>query len=139
MTEDKLFASIYIDADLTPRIVSALRQRNYECRSAAEDGLGAATDEQILERATALEMVLLTNNARDFALLAQRWTDDGRQHAGILISGQYRRRQMGELLRRLLRFLDTVTAEEMRGAFRYLAEFTLEAGSHRYPIIRERD
>ncbi len=69
MTEERLFAGIYIDADLTPRIVSALRQRNYQCRSAVEDGLGAATDEQILERATALEMVLLTNNA--FRYLAE--------------------------------------------------------------------
>jgi predicted nuclease of predicted toxin-antitoxin system len=123
MTEEKLFASIYVDADLTPRIVSALRQRNYECQSALEDGMGAATDEQILERATELNMVLLTNNARDFAYLAQKWANEGRQHAGILISEQYRKRQIGEFLRRLLRFLNIITAEEMRGAFRYLSEF----------------
>ena len=123
MTEEKLFASIYVDADLTPHIVSALRQRNYECQSALEDGMRAATDEQILERATELNMVLLTNNARDFAYLAQKWANEGRQHAGILISEQYRKRQIGEFLRRLLRFLDTITAEEMRGAFRYLSEF----------------
>ena len=123
MSEERLFAGIYVDADLTPRIVSALRQRSYLCQSAIEDGMAAATDEQILERATELDMVLLTNNARDFALLARAWEEQGRQHAGILISEQYRRRQLGEFLRCLLRFLDTVTATEMRGAFRYLSEF----------------
>jgi hypothetical protein len=40
---ERLFAGIYVDADLTPRIVSALRQRNYECQSALEDGLREAT------------------------------------------------------------------------------------------------
>jgi predicted nuclease of predicted toxin-antitoxin system len=103
---------------VTPRIVSALRQRNYVCQSALEDGLADASDERILERAAQLGMVLLTNNARDFSLLAQEWASQGRQHAGILISEQYRRRQLGEFLRRLLSFLDTVPADEMRGAFR---------------------
>jgi predicted nuclease of predicted toxin-antitoxin system len=123
MSEPRLFARIYVDADLTPRIVSALRQRNYVCQSALEDDMADASDEQILERAAQLGMVLLTNNARDFALLAQEWASQGQQHAGILISEQYRRRQLGEFLRRLLGFLDTVTADEMRGAFRYLSEF----------------
>lgn len=123
MPSEKLFAGIYVDADLMPGIVSALRQRNYECQSAWEDSMNEATDEQILERATELDMVLLTNDDRDFAHLARKWAAEGRQHPGILISEQYRRRQIGEFLRRLLRFLDTVTAEEMRGAYRYLSEF----------------
>ena len=123
MNQEKLFAGIYVDADLTPRIVSALRQRGYECRSALEDDLGEATDEQILARATELGMVLLTNNDCHFSPLAKKWTGEGRQHAGILVSEQYRNRQMGEFLRRLLRFLDAVTAGEMRNTIRYLSEF----------------
>jgi predicted nuclease of predicted toxin-antitoxin system len=123
VSNEKLFAGIYVDADLTPRIVTALRQRNYECQSALADGMRDATDEAILERATDLGMVLLTNNAEHFAQLARDWTSEGRPHAGILISEQYRRRQIGEFLRRLLHFLDTVTAEEMRNGFRYLSEF----------------
>ena len=123
MGDEKLFASIYVDADLTPRIVTALRQRNYECQSALEDGMRDAADEETLKRATDLGMVVLTNNAEHFAQLAREWASKGRQHAGILISEQYRRRQIGEFLRLLLRFLDTVTAEEMRNGFRYLSEF----------------
>jgi hypothetical protein len=42
---------------------------------------------------------------------------------GILISEQFRRSQFGEFLRLLLRFLDSVTADEMRNGFRYRSEF----------------
>ena len=40
-----------------------------------------------------------------------------------MICEQFRRSEFGEFLRLLLRFLDTVTAEEMRNGFRYLSEF----------------
>ena len=121
--DERLVAALYVDADLTTRIVPALRQRGYECCSAVEDGLGDAADEAVLARAAELRMVLLTNNDRDFSPMARRWADAGRNHAGILISEQFRNRELGEFLRRLIRFLDTVTAGEMRNAVRYLSEF----------------
>jgi predicted nuclease of predicted toxin-antitoxin system len=121
--DERLVAALYVDADLTTRIVPALHQRGYECRSAVEDGLGDATDEAVLARAAELRMVLLTNNDRDFSPMARRWADAGRNHAGILISEQFRNRELGEFLRLLIRFLDTVTAGEMRNAVRYLSEF----------------
>jgi predicted nuclease of predicted toxin-antitoxin system len=121
--DERLVAALYVDADLTTRIVPALRQRGYECCSAVEDGLGDAVDETVLARATELGMVLLTNNDRDFSPMARRWTNAGRNHAGILISEQFRNRELGEFLRRLIRFLDTVTAGEMRNTVRYLSEF----------------
>ncbi len=85
MAKERLFAALYIDADLTPRIVPALRQ------SAINNGLRQADDETILERAAELGMVLVSNNTRDFVPLAQQWTAAGRDHAGILISEQLSR------------------------------------------------
>ncbi len=123
MSDERLLVALYIDADLTTRIVPALRQRGYGCRSAIEDGFDNALDEAILARATELGMVLLTNNDRDFSPMARRWTEGGRDHAGILIFEQFRNRELGEFLRRLIRFLDTVTAGEMRNTVRYLSEF----------------
>ncbi|HEY4689367.1 MAG TPA: DUF5615 family PIN-like protein [Anaerolineae bacterium] len=123
MSDDRLFVALYVDADLTTRSVPALRQRGYDCRSAIEDGFGAALDEVILARATELGMTLLTNNDRDFSPMAQRWTEAGRDHAGTLISEQFRNRELGEFIRRLIRFLDTVAADEMRNTVRYLSEF----------------
>jgi len=121
--EQRLFAAIYVDADLTPRIVPALRQRGYECASAINDGLREADDESVLARAAELGMVLLTNNDRDFSPMARRWAEVERDHAGILISEQFRNRELGEFLRRLIRFLDSVAADEMRNTVRYLSEF----------------
>lgn len=123
MSDTRLFVALYVDADLATRIVYMLRQRGYECRSAIEDGHGAASDEMVLTRATQLGMTVLTNNERDFSPMARRWSDAGQEHAGILISQQFRNRELGEFLRRLLRFLDTVTADEMRNTVRYLSEF----------------
>lgn len=123
MSDDRLFVALYVDADLTTRIVPALRQRGYECRSAIEDELGAAPDDAILARAAELGMVLLTNNDRDFSSMARSWAETGREHVGILISEQFRNRELGEYLRRLIRFLDTVAADEMRNTVRYLSEF----------------
>jgi len=123
MVKERLFAALYIDADLSPRIVPALRQRGYACQSAINNGLRQADDETILERAAELGMVLVTNNTRDFVPMAQRWTAAGHDHTGILISEQFRNRELGEFLRRLVYFLDTVTAEEMHNTVRYLSEF----------------
>ena len=36
---------------------------------------------------------------------------------------QFRNRELGEFRRRLIRFLDAVTADEMRNSVRYLSEF----------------
>lgn len=96
MTKERLFATLYIDADLTPRIVLALQQRGYECQSAIDNGLRQADDETIMERAAELGIVLVTNNTRDFVPMAQRWTVAGHEHAGILISEQFRNRELGE-------------------------------------------
>ena len=88
MSDERLLVALYVDADLTTRIVPALRQRGYECRSAVEDGFDNALDEAILAQATELGMVLLTNNDRDFSPIARRWTEGGRDHAGIMLRQQ---------------------------------------------------
>ena len=46
------------------------------------------------------------------------WT--GKEHLGIIVSEQL---PIGELLRRVLRFLNTVTADEMRNNYKNLGEF----------------
>jgi hypothetical protein len=38
VSDDRLFVALYVDADLTTRIVPALHQRGYDCRSAIEGG-----------------------------------------------------------------------------------------------------
>ena len=124
MTEtEPLFASLYTDEDVTGRLTILVRQRGFSARSAQEAGLIGQPDERHLAHAATHGYVVLTFNQRDYLWLARRWAAEGREHAGILLSDQFARRQLGELLRRVLKFLDTVTADEMVNAVRYLSQF----------------
>lgn len=118
-----LFASLYTDEDVTSQLAVLIRQRGFKAHSAYEVGMMEQLDEAHLIYAATHDMVLLTFNERDYVLLAQQWVAEGRQHAGILLSDQFTRRQLGELLRRVLRFLNTVSADEMVNTIRYLTEF----------------
>ena len=117
--EESLFIALYTDEDVTAHLAVLLRQRGVEAISAAEAGMA---DEANLLYATAHRMVMFSFNVRDYVLLARQWALENRQHAGILLSDQYTRHQMGELLHRLLRFCDTVSASEMVNTVRYLSE-----------------
>jgi hypothetical protein len=68
-------------------------------------------------------MTILTYNAQDFISLARTWHIAGREHAGIILSEQFSQRQFGELLRRVLRLLDNVTADEMHNQIIFLQQF----------------
>ena len=121
--QESLFASLYTDEDVTGQLATLIRQRGFKARSAYEVGMIEQLDEAHLIYAATHNMVLLTFNERDYVLLARQWAAEGRQHAGILLSDQFTRRQLGELLRRVLRFLNTVSADEMINTIRYLTEF----------------
>jgi predicted nuclease of predicted toxin-antitoxin system len=126
MTESKplsLFVSLYTDEDVTNQLAVLLRQRGFEAGSASEVDMLHQPDEAHLSYATAHNMVLFSFNVRDYMILAQKWAAENRPHTGILLSDQFTRRQMGELLRRVLKFLNTVSADEMVNAIRYLSEF----------------
>ncbi len=62
-------------------------------------------------------------NAQDFVSLARDWYFAGREHAGIILSEQFSQRQFGELLRRMLRLLDRMTADEMHNQIVFLQQF----------------
>jgi hypothetical protein len=62
-------------------------------------------------------------NQRDYVQIARQWAAERRNHAGILLSDQFARQQLGELLRRVLKFMNTVPADEMLNTVRYLSEF----------------
>ena len=125
MTEpyERLFLALYSDEDVTDRLAPALRERGFDAASAAEWGTLELSDEEQLIRATERGYALLTFNRDDFVALARRWAREGREHAGIVISNQLGRRQLGELLRRLLRLIDSVPAEEMWNTVRQLQSY----------------
>lgn len=122
-TTARLFASIYTDEHVTPDLARALRQRGYIAQSANMAGMRGRSDWEQLVYAAEHGMALLTFDVADFAALAAVWYAESQEHAGIILSEQLGRRQFGELLRRMLRLLDSLTAEELRNSVVYLQQF----------------
>jgi len=111
---------LYLDHDISYRLAEQLRARGYDAIGAWEVGKAHLSDVAQLEYAAKQGRVLVTCNAQDFVPLYIEWWDIGRHHSGIVTSEQL---EFGEMLRRLVRFLETVTAAEMKDAIRNLAEF----------------
>ena len=74
----------------------------------------------MLEYATESERTILTHNVSDFVLLDRTWRNTGREHSGIVVSNQL---PLGDLLRRVLRFLSRCEAQEIHGRLACLQEF----------------
>ena len=58
--------------------------------------------------------------SKDFPRLNEEWLATGRTHAGIIVSVAPPRLSMSIVVRRLLRVLDTGTADEMRDRLLWL-------------------
>jgi hypothetical protein len=118
-----LFVTLYTDEDVTADLAPALRWRGYKAQSTLEvDNLGLSDEAQLLFAAER-GMAILTYNAQDFIPLARDWFLTQREHAGIVLSEQMSQRRFGELLRRVLRFLNHMTAEEMWNRIIFLQQF----------------
>jgi predicted nuclease of predicted toxin-antitoxin system len=111
---------LYLDHDISYRFAEQLRARGYDAIGAWEVGNARLSDPVQLEYAAGQGRVLVTCNAQDFAPLYLEWWSAGRHHSGIVTSEQL---EFGEMLRRLICFLESVTAGEMRDMIRNLAEF----------------
>jgi predicted nuclease of predicted toxin-antitoxin system len=117
---EPLLVALYTDADVTPKLAKLLRERGFDAVSAHEVGNAELEDSEHLAYAASQGRVILAYNSKDYAPLFDQYWWAGREHHGIIVSEQL---PIGELLRRVLRFLNTVTPDEMRNNYRNLAEF----------------
>ncbi len=122
-SRERLFVALYTDEDVTSELARLLRQHGFEAVSAADWNALELGDEEQLALATERGYALLTFNRDDVIAIAKRWLVEGREHAGIVISRQLGRRALGDLLRLVLRLLDSVPADEMRNTVRYLQSY----------------
>ncbi len=116
----QLFIAFYTDEDVHQQLAQKIREHGFDAISAHEVGHFQVDDERHLEYATTQRRAVLTHNQRHFEPLHRKWLSERRDHAGIILSTQI---EIGELLRRTLRLLDQVTADEMRNNLRYLSDF----------------
>jgi hypothetical protein len=111
---------LYLDHDISYRLAEQLRAQGYDAVGAWEVGNASLDDSAQLEYAANQGRVLVTCNTQDFVPHYLTWWNAGRHHSGIVTSEQL---EFGEMLRRLVCLVETVTAAEMRDMIRNLAEF----------------
>jgi hypothetical protein len=75
------------------------------------------SDAQHLVYAAAEGRAIFTFNAPDYIALHTEYLDEGKSHAGIIVSKQH---SLRETIRRLLELLNHVTGDEMRDQFRWI-------------------
>ncbi len=80
---------LFLDAHISgPRIARALCEAGHDVRAADEEReLDGLTDEQLLSIAAAEERIFVTFDVHDFPVIARRWAEAGRAHAGCAIVG----------------------------------------------------
>ncbi len=101
-------------------LVRGLRARGVDVATALEEDMIERDDDEHLEFAAKKERVLYSFNVADFYSLHSRYLSEGKEHAGIVLTRQ-QQFTIGEQLRRLLRLIAKVTAEEMKNRAEFLS------------------
>ena len=99
---------LFTDEMISPDLAVGLRRQGYDVVSCDESGRSRQrmSDDQQLLYASSVGRAVLTFNARDYVAIDRRWKDEGRHHAGIIVSQQVN--DLGELFRRVKWHLDVV-------------------------------
>ncbi|MBX3059496.1 MAG: DUF5615 family PIN-like protein [Anaerolineae bacterium] len=113
----QLFIELYLDEDVHVVIADLLRGRGFSAITAREAGQLAKSDEEQLAYAISQRRTLLTHNRHDFEALASAYASEGKTHYGIILAV---RNPPYEVVRRLMRLLNHVTADEMQNQVRYI-------------------
>lgn len=76
---------LFLDAHISgPRIAQTLRGRGHDLRAADEEReLDGLEDEQLLDLAAEDTRAMITFDVKDFTVIARRWAEAARPHAGL--------------------------------------------------------
>lgn len=98
-------------------VASLLRSRGFVATTTRDEDQIQNSDAEQLAYAVSQGKTLLTHNRADFEALAQTYAEAGLMHYGIILAGRH---PPYELVRRLMRILNRVTADEMENQVRYI-------------------
>mgnify|MGYP001029073648 CR=1 FL=1 len=111
---------LYFDEDsMDKALVRALRSRGADVLTALEAGMIAKSDEAHLAFASTRGCALCSFNVADFWRLHTLCLHEGRHHGGIVLSRQ-QQYSVRDQMRRLLRLIAEVRAEEMKDRVEFL-------------------
>jgi predicted nuclease of predicted toxin-antitoxin system len=111
-------ARLYFDEDADGRLADALRRRGYDVETTADAGRLSADDEPQLAYAASRQRVLVTHNVKDFPDHHVAWMQAARTHGGIVILIGHD--TVGTWLRRMVRLLSRLSAEDLRNQLVFL-------------------
>ncbi len=103
-----------LDAHLSRRFIAdPLRRRGHDVRSLQEErALDGLRDDDVLALATSEGRIIVTRNSRDFAPLARRWMEAGREHAGCVLIWSYAHDEYANIVDGVERLLAMVPRQE---------------------------
>lgn len=111
---------LFLNEHLSPRLSTQLRKHGFDAASSQEAKRLSDTDDEQLEFAVSEQRALVTFNAGDFVRLHERYLAEGKDHWGIILSTE---ESISVLLHRLLRLLNSISADELKNQIRWLNEF----------------
>ncbi len=114
---NQLFIELYLDEDVHVVVADLLKGRGFAATTARDEGQLGKSDSEQLAYAVSQRKVLFTHNRYDFEALAHEYASAGETHCGIILAVRY---SPYEIVRRLMRFLNHVTADEIQNQVRYI-------------------
>lgn len=111
---------LHLDEQLSPRLAVQLRQYGFDVTSTLELEMIGVDDDEQLAYAASVQRAIVTLNHKDFAIRHAQYLSAGKEHSGIILSTE----ESTEILRRrLLRLLNTLSAEGISNQIRWLNDF----------------
>jgi Domain of unknown function (DUF5615) len=114
---------LYIDEDsMDEDFVKALKSRNVDVLTVTDAGMLHRSDQEQLDWAKQNGRVIFSFNTRDFYRLHTVLVSKGLPHAEIILAPQ-QRYGIGDLMRGVLRLINTKSSAEMQGQIEFLSNW----------------
>jgi predicted nuclease of predicted toxin-antitoxin system len=111
---------LHLNEHLAWHLAEQLRKLGFDVTSTIELGLLEDDDETQLAFAASQQRAIVSINHQHFAPLHARHLAEGKVHWGIILSTE---EPTSVLRRRLLRLLNTLSADDLKNQMRWLNEF----------------
>lgn len=111
-----IFASLYMDEDMSALVATLLRSRGLDVTTVPEQSTLGKTDSEQLEFAASLGRCLVTHNRVDFERLHLQFIEEGKEHCGIIVVPQ---KTAYEVVQRVGILVNTLTVDSINNQLLY--------------------
>ena len=108
---------LLLDEHIWTYLAKLLRDQGFDVVHVTEVDLESTPDDMVMAYAAGEHRAVVTLNIKHYIPLAIKYVEDGKEHYGVVVSKQL---SQGELQKRVTKLLESVTAEELMNAVRYL-------------------